>query len=71
MTLSQFLNLKDYNSELKQIILDIALGSINVYEKINQSNENVLGSVGETNIQNEEVQKLDLIANEIFIKQFV
>ena len=70
MTLSQFLNLKDYSSELKQIILDIALGSINVYAKINRSNESVLGSVGETNIQNEEIQKLDLIANEIFIKQF-
>jgi len=70
MNLSTFLQSNNYNSQLKEIILNIAEGSIKVYEKLNEDGYDVFGSIGEKNIQNEEVQKLDLIANEIFIKNF-
>ena len=70
MNLSTFLQSKNYNAQLKEIILNIAEGSIKVYEKLNEDGYDVFGSVGEKNIQNEDVQKLDLIANDIFIKTF-
>ena len=70
MDLSTFLSSNKYNSKLKDIILNIAQGSIQVHKKLNEGNHNILGSSGETNIQNEDVQKLDLIANEIFINIF-
>tara|TARA_B100000530_G_scaffold331014_1_gene275172 strand:- start:249 stop:1181 length:933 start_codon:yes stop_codon:yes gene_type:complete len=70
MNLSTFLQSKNYNAQLKEIILNIAEGSIKVYEKLNEDGYDVFGSIGEKNIQNEDVQKLDLIANDIFIKTF-
>ncbi len=70
MNLSDFLNSKNYNSELKIIISNIAAGSIQICERMNEDGANIFGSVGEKNIQNEDVQKLDLIANEIFIDIF-
>jgi fructose-1,6-bisphosphatase I len=70
MNLSTFLQSKNYNTQLKEIILNIAEGSIKVYEKLNEDGYDVFGSIGEKNIQNEDVQKLDLIANDIFIKAF-
>ncbi|MAQ31244.1 MAG: fructose-bisphosphatase class I [Flavobacteriales bacterium] len=70
MNLSNFLKNKNYNSELKNILLNIQSGSIEVYKKINEENNDVLGSSGQKNIQNEEVQKLDIIANDIFIDCF-
>ena len=70
MNLSTFLQSKNYNTQLKEIILNIAEGSIKVYEKLNEDGDDVFGSIGEKNIQNEDVQKLDLIANDIFIKAF-
>ena len=70
MTLNIFLESKKYDPELIKIILDIQKGSIQVYEKLNEDEDDVFGDIGEKNIQNEEVQKLDLIANDIFIKLF-
>tara|TARA_B100001250_G_scaffold133213_1_gene113870 strand:- start:1272 stop:2204 length:933 start_codon:yes stop_codon:yes gene_type:complete len=70
MNLSSFLNSNHYNPQLKEIILNIAEGSIQVYKKLNEENESVLGSSGNRNIQDEDVQKLDIIANEIFINIF-
>ena len=70
MNLSTFLQSNNYNSQLKEIILNIAEGSIKVYEKLNEDGDDVFGSIGAKNIQNEDVQKLDLIANDIFIKMF-
>jgi fructose-1,6-bisphosphatase I len=70
MNLSTFLQSKNYNAQLKEIILNIAEGSIKVYEKLNEDGDDVFGSIGEKNIQNEDIQKLDLIANDIFIKTF-
>ena len=60
MNLSDFLKNKNYASELKNILLSIQSGSIEVYKKINEENNDILGSSGQKNIQNEEVQKLDI-----------
>ena len=70
MTLQQFLNSKNFNSEINQILLNIESGSIKMYEKLNEETDDIFGSSGQKNIQNEEVQKLDLIANDIFINVF-
>ena len=70
MNLYQFLKSKNYNSGLNEILLDIASGSIVVYKKLNEEGGDIFGSSGNTNVQNEDVQKLDLIANDIFIKKF-
>ena len=70
MNLSQFLKSKNYHSGLDSILLDIASGSIEVYQKINEEGGDIFGNSGDKNIQNEDVQKLDLIANDIFINMF-
>jgi len=70
MTLAEFLNSKDYSKELIEILLHVKEGSIKVFQKINEENSDFFGSSGQKNIQNEDVQKLDLIANSIFINEF-
>lgn len=70
MKLKHFLDSKNYINPLKQILLDIEKGSIKIYEKFNEEHSDIFGSSGEHNIQGEEVQKLDLIANDIFINRF-
>ena len=70
MNLTHFLESKNYNPQLKDILLNIKRGSIEVYQKINEETNDIFGSSGEKNIQNEDVQKLDLIANSIFINNF-
>jgi len=70
MNLYQFLKSKNYHSGLDQILVDIAYGSIEVYQKINEEGGDIFGGIGDKNIQNEDVQKLDLIANDIFINRF-
>ena len=70
MTLQQFLNSKNFNSEIKQILLNVESGSIKMYQKLNEETTDIFGSSGQKNIQDEEVQKLDLIANDIFIDVF-
>ena len=70
MNLSNFLNSQNYNPGLKEIILDIQDGSIQVYQQLNEAKQDIFGSSGQKNIQNEDVQKLDLLANDIFIHIF-
>jgi len=70
MTLQQFLNSQNYPSTIKEIILNITDGSIQINQLLNSGNVNILGAAGEKNIQDEEVQKLDLIANNTFINIF-
>ena len=71
MNLTEFLQSKKYDPVIKNILLDIQNGSIAVYKKLNEENGNILGASGLKNIQDEEVQKLDLIANDIFIQSDV
>ena len=70
MKLQQFLINQKYNQSIKDIILSIQNGSIEIFKKLNEERSNIWGSTGLKNIQNEEVQKLDIIANNIFIEQF-
>jgi len=70
MNLLTFLKTNKDSSKLNEIILNIAMGSIQVHKALNEGQNNIMGSIGLTNIQNEDVQKLDLIANDIFINVF-
>ena len=70
MNLSNFLNSQNYNPGLKKIILDIQAGSIQVYQQFNEAKQDIFGSSGQKNVQDEDVQKLDLLANDIFIRIF-
>ncbi len=70
MNLQQFLNNQTYNQNIIDIILDIIDGSIQMYQKLNETTSDIYGTSGLKNIQNEEVQKLDIIANDIFIEKF-
>ena len=70
MNLTTFLDSKKYPAEINKILLGIREGSINLYKKLNEQESNLFGSAGQKNIQNEDVQKLDLIANDIFINTF-
>ena len=66
MNLEQFLHTQTYHPNLVDIILNIKNGSILMYKKLNETSSDIFGLSGRKNIQNEEVQKLDLIANDIF-----
>lgn len=70
MNLEQFLHTQTYHPNLVDIILNIKNGSILMYKKLNETSSDIFGLSGRKNIQNEEVQKLDLIANDIFITKF-
>lgn len=70
MILKQFLESKNYPKPIKNILFDIQKGSIKIFEKLNEGHINVMGASGEENVQGEKVQKLDIIANDIFIKEF-
>jgi len=70
MELNEFLNKNNYPLDIVEIIKNIVDGSIEMYQKLNEETVDVFGTTGEKNIQNEEVQKLDLIANAIFIEKF-
>ena len=70
MNLQQFLNNQQYHQTIIDIILNIKDGSIQMYQKLNEETSDIYGSSGLKNIQNEEVQKLDIIANDIFIEKF-
>lgn len=58
--------------ELSQILTDIAVASKIVTRDVRRAGliDNILGAQGEINIQGEEQQKLDVIADEQFIKMF-
>jgi len=74
-TLGEFIieNQKDFKyatGELSSILSSIRLASKIVHHEINKAGlaEHILGAVGTENIQGEEQQKLDLYANDVFIK---
>ncbi len=58
--------------ELSRILNDIAVASKSVTRDVRRAGliDNILGAQGEVNIQGEEQQKLDVIADEQFIKMF-
>ncbi len=70
MNLQQFLKNQQYHQTIIDIILNIKDGSIQMYQKLNEETSDIYGPSGLKNIQNEEVQKLDIIANDIFIEKF-
>lgn len=70
MNLREFLKNQKYDKGLCDIIIDIQMGAIEIFSKLNEEYYDYKGSAGEKNIQNEEVQKLDIIANNIFIEKF-
>jgi len=70
MNLQQFLNNQTYHPNIVDIIINIKDGSIQMYQKLNEETSDIYGSSGLKNVQNEAVQKLDIIANNIFIEKF-
>ncbi len=67
MTINNFYE----NSEIKKIIHGIASCSIDISNKLRiAAINNLLGEAGSQNIQEENVQKLDIISNEIIIQHF-
>ena len=57
--------------ELTNLLRDIAVASKIVNRDVNRAGlVDVLGAKGETNVQGEEQQKLDVIADEAFIRAF-
>ena len=70
MNLREFLKNQKYDKGLSDILIDIQTGAIEIFSKPNEEYYDYKGSAGEKNIQNEEVQKLDIIANSIFIEKF-
>ena len=70
MNLREFLKNQKYDKGLCDITIDIQMGAIEIFSKLNEECYDYIGSAGEQNIQNEEVQKLDIIANNIFIEKF-
>ena len=48
MTLQQFLNSKNFNSEINQILLNIESGSMKMYRKLNEETADIFGSSGQT-----------------------
>ena len=77
MTLNEFIldRQADFpfaTGELTRILGDITLASKIVARDVRRAGliDNILGAQGETNIQGEEQQKLDVIADEQFIKVF-
>ncbi|MEN8928274.1 MAG: class 1 fructose-bisphosphatase [Flavobacteriales bacterium] len=75
VTLGEFIidNQKDFKyatGELSSILSSIRLASKIVHHEINKAGlaEHILGAVGTENIQGEEQQKLDVYANDVFIK---
>lgn len=75
ITLGEFIIEKEHDfqystGELSSILSSIRLASKIVHHEINKAGlaKHILGAVGTENIQGEEQQKLDLYANDVFIK---
>mgnify|MGYP000188644873 FL=1 len=75
ITLGEFIienqhHFKYATGELSNILSSIRLASKIVHHQINKAGlaEHILGAVGTENIQGEEQQKLDVYANDVFIK---
>ena len=74
-TLDRFIKLKEEgvpyaSGELSQLLRDIALASKVVNRELNKAGliSNIMGSQGEENVQGEDQQKLDLLANIRFVR---
>lgn len=76
-TLGEFIieNQKDFqysSGELSRIFNSIRLAAKVVSYKVNKAGlVDIIGAVGEKNIQGEDQQKLDVYANEIFIQTLI
>jgi len=76
-TLGEYIidNQKDFqysSGELSSLISSIKLASKVVNHEVNKAGlVDILGTAGETNIQGEEQQKLDVYANEVFMRTLV
>jgi len=76
-TLGEFIieNQNDFpysSGELSRIFNSIRLAAKVVSYKVNKAGlVDIIGSVGEKNIQGEDQQKLDLYANDIFIQTLI
>ena len=72
-TLGQFIIEKQADfpyskGELSRLLRDIAIAAKIVHREVNKAGlADILGMTGETNIQGEQVKKLDVFANEQFI----
>lgn len=72
-TLGEFIidrqeDFKYSSGELSRLLSAIRLASKNVHREVNKAGiADIFGNVGKTNIQGEAQQKLDVLANEIFI----
>ena len=77
VTLGEYIidNQKHYKStsgEFSRLISSIKLAAKIVNHKVNKAGlSNILGAAGDTNIQGEEQQKLDVFANDIFMQTLV
>mgnify|MGYP000996091174 CR=1 FL=1 len=72
-TLKEYLGQNNTNIDesLKSVIMSIAQGAIIVQNKVSRiSLDDISGSTGEINVQGEQVEKLDLIASDVFLKNF-
>tara|TARA_A100001037_G_scaffold285874_1_gene293690 strand:+ start:42938 stop:43876 length:939 start_codon:yes stop_codon:yes gene_type:complete len=71
LELKKFLDYSKFDSGLASVLTAISQGSILIQKKISRlSLENLEGSTGTKNIQNEDVKKLDILANNIFLEKF-
>ena len=71
MELKKYLQYSKFDSGLASVLTAIAQGSILIQKKISRlSLEGLEGSTGTKNIQNEDVKKLDILANDIFLEKF-
>ena len=77
LTLAEFIieNQKHYKStsgEFTQLLSSIMLAAKVVSHKVNKAGlVDITGSVGDTNIQGEDQQKLDVYANEVFMRTLI
>ena len=57
------------SGELSRLLNDIAIAAKVVSKDVRRAGltENILGAEGNTNVQGEEVKKLDVLANDLFI----
>ena len=71
LELKKYLQYSKFDSGLASVFTAIAQGSILIQKKISRlSLEGLEGSTGTKNIQNEDVKKLDILANDIFLEKF-
>jgi fructose-1,6-bisphosphatase I len=71
MHFSEYLNSRINNSKLATVLTDLEKGSIDVAKIVAKAGLlDVLGSAGAENVQGEDQQKLDVLADDIFIDLF-